>query len=261
MPLRESLTPSLSIVVPACNERGRLGAMLDAYLPYFTRVYRSDFELIVVVNGSSDDTEGLARGYAVKYPQMRVIVESRAVGKGGALMLGLKSAQGRLLGYVDADGSTPPAAFQDLAERINDAGGIIASRWLPGADVAPRQPLTRRVASRLFNLVVRILFGLRLSDTQCGAKILRREAANRVLPHLGTTRWVFDVDLLYQLQRHGFCIVEVPTVWHDVSGSRLNIPRALVEASVALLRLRLLYSPLRFVVRIYDKTLGRVFKV
>ena len=123
----------------------------------------------------------------------------------------------------------------------------------------PRQPLLRRLTSRVFNLlVVPTLLGYSFTDTQCGAKLMTREAVKRVLPKLGVTRWAFDVDLLFQLRRAGFEVVEIPSVWHDVSGSRVKVIRASAEMLIALARLRLLYSPFRCVVTLYDRTLGRI---
>jgi hypothetical protein len=84
-------------------------------------------------------------------------------------------------------------------------------------------------------------------------------AVQAVLPVLGITRWAFDVDLLFQLRRAGFTITEAPTVWRDVSGSRLNVSKASIEMFVAMIRLRLLYSPLHWVVKVYDSSLGKVF--
>ncbi len=248
----------LSLIIPAYNEEVRLGRMLDAYLPYFIGRYGEGVEIIIVVNGSTDRTAAIAAGAAERWRQVRAVIEPQPVGKGGAIMRGLARARGAFIGYVDADGATPPQTFQDLVERIGSAGAIIASRWLPGAEVSPRQPLSRRIASRLFNRLVRILFGFRITDTQCGAKLMSRAAVERVLPRLGITRWAFDVDLLFQLHRAGFEIIETPTVWHDVSGSRVKVVRASLEMIIALTRLRLIYSPLKWLVALYDLTLGRV---
>lgn len=250
----------LSIIIPAYNEAARLGRMLEAYLPYFNQRYGAEVELIIVVNGSRDQTENMVRQYAARFAQVQAIVEPRRIGKGGAIMLGLARAQGELIGFVDADGSTPPEAFQDLAARIGAGGVIIASRWCAGAVVNPRQPLARRVASRIFNWLVRVMFDLRITDTQCGAKLMSREAVRRVQPHLGITRWAFDVDLLFQLRRAGYAVREIPTVWHDQSGSRVKVGRVSLEMFVALVRLRLLYSPFKWVVTVYDRTLGQVIR-
>lgn len=241
----------LSIVVPAHNEERRIGPMLEAYLPYFTTRYGDDVEFIIVINGSTDRTDQVVADYAVRYSQVKTIIEPSPIGKGGALMVGFREATGDLIGFVDADGATPPEAFQDLVDKIGDAGGIIASRWASGSNVSPKQPLDRRIASRFFNLLTRTLFGLRLTDTQCGAKLISRTAMNAVLPHLGITRWAFDVDLLFQLRRAGYVIREIPTTWHDVEGSKIQVGKASTEMILALARLRLIYSPFRWVVNLY----------
>ena len=251
----------LSIIVPAHNEEKRLAKMLDEYLPFFARAYGNDFEMLVVINGSSDKTEMIARKYTAKYPQLRCIVEPRKIGKGGAIIVGFSQAGGALVGFVDADGSTPPSAFQDLVDNIGQADAIIASRWLKNAKVSPRQPWSRRMASRFFNMMVHILFGLHFSDTQCGAKLIKNSAVRQILPNLGITRWAFDVDLLLQLRQAGYKIIEVPTVWHDVAGSRLEIGRTSMEMFAALVRLRLLYSPFKGVVDFYDRYFARFFNI
>lgn len=250
------MAKELSIIIPAYNEARRLGRMLDQYLPYLQQQRKNQYEVLIVANGCTDNTEEIAATYARKYPSVRPIAEPEAIGKGGAIMLGMRKAEGNLIGFVDADGSTPPEAFLELTERIGTADAIIASRWLPLSRVSPRQPLKRRLISRLFNALVRALFGLRLTDTQCGAKLMKRAAALQALPQLGITRWAFDVDLLFQLRRAGCRIIEIPTTWHDVGGSQLQICKASLEMFVALVRLRLLYSPLRWIVSIYDRTLS-----
>jgi glycosyltransferase involved in cell wall biosynthesis len=247
----------LSIIIPAYNEEARLGRMLDQYLPFFDERYAGCYEILVVVNGSRDRTENVVREYARVHEPVGVIVDPRPIGKGGAVILGFAQAQGRLVGFVDADGATPPEAFQELVEHIGAAGAIIASRWMPGARVSPRQPFKRRLASRLFNALVRLMFGLRISDTQCGAKLLTQEAVQAILTHIGITQWAFDVDLLFQLRRAGFAITEIPTTWRDVSGSRLHVGKASADMFVAMVRLRLIYSPFRWVVALYDRTLSR----
>ena len=248
----------LSVVVPAYNEEGRLGRMLDAYLSYFAEHYGRDFELIVSVNGSKDRTEEVARGFAGCYPQLTVCVDPRPIGKGGAIMAGGRLATGDLIGFVDADGATPPAAFDDLVRHIGTAGLIIASRRLPGAVVSPRQPWKRRATSRIFNFLVRRLFKLRITDTQCGAKLMTASAWRSIVPHIGLTKWAFDVDMLFQTRRARHEIREIPTTWSDVGGSKIKLGRVSLQMFLAICRLRLLYSPLSWVVALYDRLLGRV---
>ena len=248
----------LSIIVPAYNEEHRISRMLDTYTAYFLPRYQDEAEIIVVVNGSRDRTAEIARTYSADHNQISVIEETEAIGKGGAIIVGFKHATGNLIGFADADGSTPPEAFDDLVANIGSAGAIIASRWFPESVVEPKQPLKRRIVSRIFNFFVRTTFGMNIHDTQCGAKVLRAEAVRAIVPHLGITRWAFDVDLLFQVHRAGYPIVEWPTVWHDEGGSQLRIVKASLEMLVAIVRLRLIYSPFKWIVTVYDRTIGRL---
>ncbi|MDA1043951.1 MAG: glycosyltransferase family 2 protein [Verrucomicrobia bacterium] len=241
----------MSIIVPAYNEEKRIGRMLDAYLPYFNARYDGRYEMIVVINGSSDASAAIVSGYAERGQPVKCIVDEGRIGKGGALIKGFHLASGEFIGFVDADGATPPEAFDDLLQSIGDGDAIIASRWARGAKISPRQPLNRRIASRVFNTLTNLLFGLHLTDTQCGAKLVRGKCLKSILDHLGVTQWAFDVDLLFQLRRAGCSIREIPTTWHDVEGSKIEIGRASTEMLLALTRLRLIYSPFRGLVRLY----------
>ena len=251
----------LSIVIPAHNEEHRLSPMLEAYGKYFSEHYAAgDAELIVVSNFSSDRTADVAREIAEKFPIIKVIDEPARVGKGGAVMIGARAAAGELIGFVDADGATPPAAFDELVKNINAAGCIIASRWMKESIVSPPQPLSRRFASRCFNLTVNILFGMRLRDTQCGAKLFRRDVIAPVIDNLGVTSWAFDVDMLFQVKRLGARIIEIPTEWRDVAGSKIKVFRSSIEMFVALIRLRMFYSPFRFLIPPLSKLIHIVFR-
>ena len=247
----------LSIIVPAYNEVSRIPVMLEAYLPYFSEKYGSDVEIIVVVNGSSDSTADVVRGYQAQYPILICEEEPAPIGKGGAVMRGFDMAKGAYVGFVDADGSTPPKAFDELLDHADDEVAVIASRWIKGAIVSPKQPVDRRIASRIFNMLVRCLFGIKVWDSQCGAKLIPKESWLKIRGAMGLTRWAFDVDMLFQLRRRGTLIREIPTEWHDVAGSKLNVPKASMEMFVALTRLRLIYSPFSFIVKLYDMLFGK----
>ncbi|MFA5688440.1 MAG: dolichyl-phosphate beta-glucosyltransferase [Kiritimatiellales bacterium] len=249
----------LSIVIPAHNEEQRLPPMLEAYGQYFSEKYPGDAELIVVSNFSSDRTADIAREFAVRFPVIRVIDEKERIGKGGAVMLGSRAAVGEFIGFVDADGATPPAAFDDLVNHIESCDCVIASRWMKGSVVSPQQPLSRRFASRCFNFTVRILFGLKLHDTQCGAKLFRREIIFLTIDQLGVTSWAFDVDMLFQAKRAGARICEIPTEWHDIAGSKIRVVHSSIEMLLALGRLRLFYSPFRFIIPPLSKALSFVY--
>jgi glycosyltransferase involved in cell wall biosynthesis len=251
---------TLTIIVPAYNEEKRIGSMLQEYCSYFSKIKGT--QIFVVLNGCRDNTLDVVKKSAKKYKFVKYIDIKEAIGKGGALIEGLKRTKGEFVGYADADGATSPEEFYKLISYLKEYDGAIASRWMPGAVVEPKQPLKRRIASRAFNMLVGILFRLHYYDTQCGCKLFRRTAINSVITSLSTTRWAFDLDLLYQLKRKNCSVIEVPTVWKDKSGSVLdtmNVKKVSMEMFLAIVRLRLTYSPFKFIVTIYNK-LADVFK-
>jgi glycosyltransferase involved in cell wall biosynthesis len=241
----------LSIIIPAHNEEKRIEETLRQYSHFFQKKYKKDFEIIVILNGCLDDTLGIVKKIAKKYKQIKYF-DFKQSGKGFAIIKGFKASRGELIGFVDADCSTSPESFYDLVKRINGYGGIIASRWMKGSIVHPKQPFSRRLASRLFNFLVRFLFGIRSQDTQCGAKLFKKDAIKRILPGLGITAWAFDIDLLYRLKEQGYSIKDIPTTWSDKGNSRLNVGKTSFQMFLAVIRLRLINSPFRFIVRAYE---------
>ncbi len=249
----------LSIIIPAHNEERRLPPVLDAYAAFFSERMGEEAEILLVINGSTDNTVAIAQEIAGKHSNTKVIDEPRRIGKGAAVILGVKEAAGQHIGFVDADGSTSPVEFFRLYEKACHGAGVIASRWMKGADVEIPQKAIRLLSSRVFNGLARILLGLKYQDTQCGAKIFTAEAWQAILPDIGTTRFAFDVDMLFQLKRHGYTIKEEPTVWKDVEGSKVQISSS-AEMLFAVVRMRLLFSPLKFIVAWYDNILDRTME-
>lgn len=210
----------LSIILPAYNEELRLPETLRDYASFFGDRFGDDVELIVVANHCSDNTVGVANEIAADYSFVSVIEESTRIGKGGAVELGMRRAKGDLVGFVDADGATPPKSFFHLIENIGNAGCAIGSRWIKGAVVNPRQSLARRIASRILNkLFVQGLFGLNVRDSQCGAKLFRKDVLEEILPNATEPGWAFDIDLLCRVKRVGHEILELPVEWHHVPGN------------------------------------------
>ena len=239
----------LSIVIPAYNEEKRIKKTLEAYCMFFNK--KIDFELQVIVNGCTDNTLNVVSETAKKHPQIKYKDIGKVASKGAAVQAGFNIAQGELIGFVDADLATPPKAFYDLVQNIEGYDGVVASRWMKDSKIDQRQSLTRIIAGRAFNKLVNVFFHLHLKDTQCGAKLFRKEAIKKVNPQLGITRWAFDVDLLYHMKRDSYKIKEIPTEWNEPGGSHLK-SSTIIEMFFAILRLRLIYSPLKFVVTMYD---------
>ena len=236
--------PSLFILIPAYNEERRIEPVLRDYGDFFARNYSGPFQLIVVLNGCTDDTLGVVQKVAAEFPAIRALEFREPIGKGGALIEGLKLAkQSDLIGYVDADGATPPRAFLDLVKRIGAADCIIGSRWLPGALIHQSQESRRQFASRVFHKIVQVLFWMNIRDTQCGAKLMKTEAAQKVHDRLAIADMAFDINLLYSLKHAGFKIIEVPTEWTDKAGSKVALGRSSLTMFLSVLRVRLIFSP------------------
>ncbi len=233
----------LSIIIPAYNEAQYLAQKLDQYLA----AYSSDTEILIVPNGCTDETPGIAQEYARRFANVRVHVIAQTVGKAMAVRAGWERAQGDWVAFLDADGSTSAEEFQRVFAARRDADGVIASRWAPGARVENRTML-RKVASYAFATVVKLLFWMPYRDTQCGAKIFRRELIQRILPQLRVRNIAFDVELLLLCRRAGAQIVEYPTHWVDRSdsviiGSPLKLLRSSLSMLWTLLTLRLRFLP------------------
>ncbi len=244
--------PSLLLLVPAYNEEGRIEPMLLEFAEYFEKNYTGKFQLTVVLNGCRDDTIGVVRRVAEQHPIVTALEFAEPIGKGGALIEGLKLAPlADLIGYVDADGATGPKAFHELVKLSNQADCVIGSRWLPGAVLHQSQTWVRRFVSRCFHFIVQIFLWLNIKDTQCPAKVMRRAAVEKIHDSLLIADLAFDVNLLYSLKRGGFSILEVPTEWTDKVGSKVT--QSLLRSSTAMflsvVRLRIIYSPFYKILR------------
>jgi glycosyltransferase involved in cell wall biosynthesis len=232
------------LLIPAYNEERRIEPVLREYAEYFRKNYLGKFQLVVVLNGCRDNTLGVVQKVGADFPEVTSFVFDDPIGKGGALIQGLKLAPlADLIGYVDADGATGPAAFLDLIRHSNEADCVIASRWIPGAVLHQMQTGQRRFASRTFHLIVQILFWMNIRDTQCGAKIIRRAAAEKIHDTLCIADMAFDINLLYSLKREGFTVLEVPTEWTDKTGSKVSLGRTSLTMLLSVIRLRWIYSP------------------
>lgn len=234
----------LLLLVPAYNEESRIGPVLRDYAEFFRKKYPGKFQIVVVLNGCVDDTLGVVRAAAEEFPEIRWLNFPAPIGKGGALIEGLKLAPTTdLIGYVDADGATSPAAFLDLVRHCDRADCVIGSRWLVGSVLHQTQSQQRRIFSRVFHAIVQVLFRMNIKDTQCGAKVMRRHAVETIHSALRIADVAFDINLLYSLKRSGFTILEVPTEWTDKLGSKIKLNKGALGILLSVIRLRLVYSP------------------
>jgi dolichol-phosphate mannosyltransferase len=211
-------TPGIpcSLVIPAYNEENRIQLLFDEITGF-------DGELIVVCDGT-DRTADCVRRIAARRQDLLIncLEYDHRLGKGGGVIEGLKAARAPLVGYFDADGSTSISEMQRLFSHLSSSDGAIGSRWVPGSTLRVRQGFLRRMESRAFNLLIRILFNLTYNDTQCGAKVFKKPAIDTVLPQMTSRGFEFDVELLWRLQQSGYNVAEVPIVWQNKGDSRVQ---------------------------------------
>jgi glycosyltransferase involved in cell wall biosynthesis len=214
--------PKYSIVIPAYNEAARLGRTLERVLNYVSAQHW-DAEVIVVNDGSRDQTPDLVREYAREHACVRLIENPGNRGKGYSVRNGMLHAQGDLLLFSDADLASPIEEAPKLFAAIENGADIaIGSRWLRPELQTERQSLVRQFYGRLFNLALRIVLGLNFKDTQCGFKAFSHAAAQKIFAQQRIERWGFDPELLYLARRFGFKVKEVPVVWAHVEGTRIS---------------------------------------
>jgi glycosyltransferase involved in cell wall biosynthesis len=210
------------LVMPAHNEELRIDRTLRSYR---AAIPGADVRFWVALDGCEDGTAAVVRRHAADDPRVGWF-DFPKLGKGGVLAEAFRvcaASDAEAVGFVDADGATPPEELRRLVEAVQNGADIaIASRRHPTSVMPGRRSVARRVTSAGFAFGIRHLFSVPFADTQCGAKVLRTEVVRRVAPLLSSRDYLFDVDMLHTAHTLGFAVAEVPTVWIDQPGSRLR---------------------------------------
>lgn len=216
------MNPYLSIVVPAYNEAKRIGDTLidiDAVLRGADYAY----EIIVVSDGSKDDTAEAVRNLSASIRNLRVIENKENHGKGWVTRQGMLEAKGEWRLFTDADNSTTMREFEKFKPFLDGKFGVlIASRAIKGAELHPPQPWFRRLPGKIGNLIIQVLAVPGIWDTQCGFKCFSASATESIFPKMKISRWGFDVEALALARRHGFKIKEIPVLWKNDERSTLG---------------------------------------
>ena len=234
----DSRAPAYSIVIPAYNEGSRVGDTLERVLA-FANQQGWDAEVIVVNDGSRDNTAQIVADYARKDPRLRLLENPGNRGKGYSVRNGMLNACGKILLFSDADLSSPIEEAQKLFDALERGADIaIGSRWLESGLQTQRQPLHRQLFGRVFNLLLRIILGLTFRDTQCGFKAFTRRAAEKIFPLQQIERWGFDPELLYLANKFRLKVIEVPVAWAHREGTRINPLRDGAKMFLEMLRIR-----------------------
>jgi dolichyl-phosphate beta-glucosyltransferase len=213
---------TLSLVIPAYNEAGRIGGTVIQVCAYLDR-QPYDWEVIVVIDGGTKDAGEEARAAAGARTNVRVLENDVNRGKGYSVRRGFGEARGDRLVFIDADLSLPIEGLDGMMARF-DAGAdvVIASRTAPGSRVEGASPAGRDIMSRVFNIAVQAIALPGITDTQCGFKGFSAKAAKAIFNAAESDRFGFDVEALYLARKHGFRIVELPVICRYHGGSSVN---------------------------------------
>jgi len=195
----------LSVIIPVYNGCGSIAKCVEEVAKVMADS-KLDYEVIVVDDGSEDDTYNIASDLARKDPRVNAVRNNSNMGKGHAVKRGFQHSRGGIVTYMDADLSMHPEQLTHYLQKLVEADAVIASKRHPKSDII--YPLHRKILSKGFNLLVRAMFGLPISDTQCGFKVFRREVLDDVMPRLLVKRYAFDVELLVNAYRRGYRVVE-----------------------------------------------------
>ena len=233
-----ALVPDLSIVIPAYNEEERLERTVRDAVAYFRADGRA-FELIVVDDGSRDDTSGVARRLSDELHEVRLIRLAANHGKGYAVRSGVVNARGRKVLFADADGATPFAEIERLDGAIEQGADVaVGSRALHAQGVRVRAKLYRRVLGRTFHALVELLTVRDIKDTQCGFKLFRAPVAHDLFSRMRMNGFSFDVELLVMAGRRGYRVAEVPVNWCHQPGSKVRLTVDSLRMAIDLFRIR-----------------------
>jgi glycosyltransferase involved in cell wall biosynthesis len=247
----------ISIVIPAYNEERRISKTLEKYSLFFEekKKYGINYEILVVINGSNDNTEKIVEKFKEWNSNISYMVLEIG-GKGNAVIEGFKKVlrgDSDFIGFTDADNATPPEEFFKLLKYCLKTDGAIGDRYMKDSTITPRPSLSRLMAKRAFNFICRSFLLLPFRDTQCGSKIFKRYAIVNVLPNLTISEWAFDVEILYNLKKKGYQISSVPINWVDEEYSTINFWKSGPGMVLGIFRLRLLNSPFKDFIRFYNK--------
>jgi len=204
----------ISVVLPAFNEEAFIKEVIDRTEAQ-VRASGSDYEIIVVNDGSSDNTQEIVNTVSERNPWVRQVSFERNRGKGYALKRGFWEAKGDLVVFLDSDLDIDPSQLGMLIGGIGDADILIASKWHSESSVS--MPLFRRFQSKAFNTLVRFFTDLSFKDTQVGLKVMRRRSVEEVIERSFVDRFAFDVEFLVLSRRLGLKVVEFPV--------KLSIPK------------------------------------
>ncbi|MEX2682391.1 MAG: dolichyl-phosphate beta-glucosyltransferase [Candidatus Sigynarchaeota archaeon] len=214
----------ISIVVPAFNEEKRIQPFLVELINY-CKTHLNDFEIIVVNDGSTDNTEGIVKCIIAMHNAnfVKYIGYQTNSGKGTAIKIGICNAKGEKILFIDADGSIKPKEISRMLKYLDDYDLVIGDRKSKESRITRAQPIPRQIASLLFNAIVKLLFQIKVRDSLCGFKGFTSKVRDNIGVNLRAIRWVFDVELLYKAQKRRYKCFQMPIEWEHKDNSKVRL--------------------------------------
>lgn len=231
----------ISIVIPAYNEEKRLPDTLKKIVVYLASK-KYDYELIIVDDGSKDNTASIPHNYD---PNIKVIKLEKNMGKGAAVRTGMLAATGDIILFTDADSSTPIYEIEKLIPFIEQGYDIvIGSRALDNSQIKIHQPFYREMMGKTFNKIVQFFVIKGISDTQCGFKLLKKNAAQKIFSNALVNGFSFDVEMLFLAQKFHLKIKEIPVEWYNDNQSKVNPIFDSINMFIEILKIKKLHKNL-----------------
>lgn len=227
--------PTLAVVIPAYEESARLGASLERIVT-FLEARAAPYEVVVVDDGSRDDTSAIAERFAARATRLIRLPVNR--GKGAAVRAGILATTADRVLVCDADLSTPIEELDRLEPMLSRSPLVLGSRAVVEARIERHQPWYRELAGKSFNLLVRASGVRGIRDTQCGFKLLAGLVARELATELTIDRFAWDVELIWLAQRRGLRVEEVGVAWRNDPASKVRFARDSFRMACDLVRIR-----------------------
>lgn len=233
----------LSVIIPAYKEKDRIGqTLLD--IERYLKTKNFSYEVLVVLDGSPDNTAEVARSFSGQVTNLRVIENKENHGKGYVVRQGLTEARGKYRLFMDADGATSIDHLDTFLPQLESEGYdvVIGSRDLKETKIEVQEPWYRVFSGNMGNIAIQMVLGLwGFFDTQCGFKMVTAEVAEQVSKRMVIDRFGFDFELLVLAKKLGFKIKQMPVRWvHEAEGSTVKLfgPNGYVQVLIDLFKTR-----------------------
>ena len=233
------MATKLSVVVPCYNEENRFQKGLTHYLSYLSK-QKYPWELILVNDGSHDQTVELMRDSAREKSNIQIVTYSRNHGKGYAIIQGVKAAHGQYILFTDLDHSVPIATVESFFKYFEKGYQVvIGSRRVKGSKILIHQHFLRELLGKGFTLLVKLLIDWQIKDATCGFKAFEKDIAQKIFSKVTIYDWAFDAEILFICKKLKIQLAQAPVVWSDVRGTKVSLGKDVLRSLFGLVKIRL----------------------